>query len=54
MGRVLMSYFASQYVRFVTELMSPTRHWQAFCLLPSACAGDHRLGPSTLPKVMQR
>ena len=43
MGRVLMSYFASKYVRFITGI--PVHDTTAgFCMLPPSGAGNNRSG----------
>ena len=47
MGRVLMSYFASKYVRFITGI--PVH--DTICMLPPSGTGNNRSGPCSLQRI---
>ena len=49
MGRVLMSYFASKYVRFITGL--PSTILQPDCMLPPPGIGDYQSGRHPLQRI---
>jgi dolichol-phosphate mannosyltransferase len=50
MGRVLMSYYASAYVRFITGMTIP-RHHGRLQMLPQTSVGDHPVGQGAVLRL---